>query len=128
MWNQTLGESQAAILVRETAAYTGGGETFDFEAVLAEMDDKSITSRNAPGVGNAPGYGVKFTVVMGNEYGNKREYSSDPRPGEVPHISLPLAMAGQVMPEAIQRARRTNPRFQKTILTLLELISPITLN
>ena len=127
VWNQTLGEHVAAIFARESSAFTGGGESFDFDTLLVEVDNQSISYLHAPGEGDSPGAGVKYTVVMGNEYGERKDYSAVPRPGEVTHLSLAEAMRNQVMPEVLERIRDTNVRFERTILTLLENIRPITL-
>jgi len=127
-WNQVLGEDQVAVLAKETSAYTGTGEDFDFEAVLGEIDSKSLSFQNAPKEGGLPGAGVKFTLVMGNEYGTKAEYSERPRPGEITHLSLSETIARRVMPEVLQRIERTNVRFQKTVLIVLRLLRPLSMN
>ena len=127
-WNQSLGEGQAAFFVRETSTFTGEGDSFDFETVLAEVDQMSVSCKNAPQEGVLPGNGVKFTLVMGNEYGDKDTYSATPRPGEVTHLSLSEALASRVMPEAADRIARTNVRFQNTVLTLLKIVRPLSLN
>lgn len=126
-WSGSLSHSQVALLVRETAAYTGG-DTFDFEAVVAEADKDSISYQHAPNQGELPGSGIKFTVVFGNEYGDKSAYSSEPRPGEVTHLSLTEALSRQVMPEVKYRISRTNVRFQKAVLTLLKVVRPLSLS
>lgn len=126
-WSRALPGSQVAALVRETAAYTGG-DTFDFETVLAETDQASVSYQHAPNQGDLPGDGIKFTVVFGNEYGDKSSYSIEPRPGEVTHLSLTEAIGRQVMPEAQHRINRTNVRFQKAVLTLLKVVRPLSLS
>jgi hypothetical protein len=127
-WNQTLDDSKVGILVRETSAFTGIGEEFDYEAILAELDSKSISYLNAEAEGLLPGSGVKFSLVMGNEYGTKEEFSSEFRPGEVTHLSLSNAMKNRVMPEALNRVNRTNGRFQKTVSTVLKILHPLSFN
>mmetsp|Transcript_38898 Transcript_38898/g.39584 ORF Transcript_38898/g.39584 Transcript_38898/m.39584 type:complete len:654 (+) Transcript_38898:146-2107(+) len=127
-WNQMLSKDQVAVQMRETAAFTGEGEDFDCEMILAEMDNKSVSYMNATNEGVLPGAGVKFLCVMGNEYGNKPEFSDQPRPNEVTHLSLSESIARRVMPEAIERIKRINVRFRKTVLTVLRLLRPLSLN
>lgn len=128
IWNQHLNESQIGILVKESTVYTSFTEAFDFECVFVEMDAVSESYLNTPELGlvSGPG-GLKFTLVQGNEYGNKKNFSSIPRPGEVPHLGLPRVLAGRTTKEAMERLDNINQRFQKTIYTLLSLIKPYSL-
>eukprot|EP01041_Mallomonas_annulata_P000234 gene234-423_t len=114
-WNQSLNHNQMSFYVRETSAFTGNGENFDFETILAEMDNASTSYRNAEAEGILPGQGVKFTNVMGNEYGDKSNHSIKPRPGESTHLSLSMALSKTLMPEALKRIQRTNKTDNKSV-------------
>lgn len=107
------------MLLRESSCYTGGIDSFDFDCVLAELDEFSESSTNSPGTGCIEDPGVKYTLVAGNEYGSKKAFSNDPRPCEVAHMTMQEAMTSRQTIEAGERAKGTNGRFQKTIFTLL---------
>ena len=121
---------QIGFLVRESSAYTGMEDGFDFECVLAEMDQHSESYSHAPDIGVFPTStsGVKFTLVMGNEYGDKIRFNNKPRPNEVSHLEIATAMASRATIEAQERMRRSNVRFQNTVYTLLRMINPLTLS
>ena len=121
---------QIGFLVRESSAYTGMEDGFDFECVLAEMDQHSESYSHAPDIGVFPSStnGVKFTLVMGNEYGDKIRFNNKPRPNEVSHLEISTAMASRATMEAQERMRRSNVRFQNTVYTLLRMINPLTLS
>jgi hypothetical protein len=129
-WGQKISETQAGILVRESTVYTGTFDTFDYECVLAELDAVSESSKNAPDVGDIPpaSGGVKFTLVMGNEYGNRTLFSHMPRPTEVSHLELIGTLANRITDEAKDRAERCNARFSNTVFTLLRLVRPLSLS
>lgn len=126
-WNQQLGEAEGGVLVRESTAYTGGNESYDFECVKMEEDVVSTSHRESPLVGIMPGTAVKCTLVMGNEYGTRRNYSLSPRPNECTHVTMENVLKRRLTVEAMNRIARSNERFAKTILMLLELIKPYSL-
>lgn len=126
---------QVGLLVRESSAYTSMGEEgggFDFECVLAEMDGHSESCLHAPDISPdafpMSTNGVKFTLVMGNEYGNKTRFSNKPRPAEVSHLELAAAMSTRTTIEAQERMQRANVRFQNTVYILLRMINPLSLS
>lgn len=124
-WNKTLNDSQVGILARESCVYTCPGEENEYECILAERDEVSITYQNTPELGFAPGAdGIQYTLVLGNEYGKRSLFSAVPRPNEITHLELPRTLTQRITPEAMDRIRRINPRFQKTIFTFLSLIRP----
>lgn len=123
-WNTTLSDSQIGVLVRESTSYACPGESFDFECVLAERDEVSLSFQNTPELGNAPGPdgGILYSLVVGNEYGNKKNFSHALRPNEKAHVEFSKTLENRLTPEAMMRVKRVNQRFQKTVYTLLSLI------
>lgn len=109
--------------------YTGVEDVglYDFECVLAEVDNVSKSCIEAPDVGDIPSTssGVKFTLVVGNVYGDEEDFSSFPRPGQSSHLGILGAVCSRISPEASDRVDRCNVRFQKTVYTLLKLINPL---
>jgi len=129
-WNQQLSPSQIGIVTRESTVYTASEENFDYECVLVELDEVSESFRNSRDVGKLDGVGAssaKFMLVMGNQYGDVKGYSSAPRPGEVSHLELASTLKRRVSPETIERIDRCNELFQETIYQLLRLVRPISL-
>ena len=129
-WNQQgRSSNQVGLLVRESSVYTGLDGLFDFECILCELDNHSESFLNAPDVGACPqsSSGVKFTLVMGYEYGNRKLFSHKPRPSEISHLELKVAMGNRSTAETQQRIQRCSVRFQKTVNTLLKLINPLNL-
>lgn len=128
-WNQTILDAQIGVCVRESTTYSCPGETFDYECVLAEHDEVTTAYTNTPELGIVPApAGVKFTLVFGNEYGDRKLYSHVPRPNEVPHIGLSYTLQSRVTLECMERQKHTNQKFQKTVNTLLSLIRPYSLS
>ena len=128
-WGQSVPKSQVGLLVRESSVYTGIEDSFDYECVLAQLDKQSESCEQAPDMADMPtsSSGVKFTLVMGNEYGNRKLFSHVPRPDEVSHLELCEAVSSRITSEASERIDRCNVRFQKTVYTLLRLINPLSL-
>jgi len=125
MWNKTLAETQIGIMTRESTVSTGGADTHDFECVLAETDSSSESCMNAPGIGVVPGLsGTKYTLVVGNDYGNSESYSISPRPHESSHVNFALSLANRISIEANERIERGSVRFGHTVYTLLHLVKP----
>lgn len=128
-WSQSLPPSQIGVHVRESAVYTGGENLglFDFECVLAEVDKMSESCIQACDVGDIPSSssGVKFTLVIGNAYGDKEEFSSKPRVGESSHLGILGAVDSRISAEAMDRVHRCSVRYQRTVYTLLNLINPL---
>ena len=118
-WARSIDENKIGLLARESSCYTGGIDSFDFDCVLAENDEFSESNMNSPGTGAIEAPGVKYTLVMGNEYGSKKVFSNEPRRAEVGHMTICEAMMSRQTPEAGERAQRTNGRFEKTVYTLL---------
>lgn len=128
-WNQTIcNSSQIGVCIRETCLYTCPDENFEFECVLAESDESSITYVETPDLGLLPGAGVKYLLVFGNEYGTKKkEYSHTPRPNEETHMTLWKSIEKKVTTEALGRYKESNVRLEKTVNVLLSLIKPYSL-
>lgn len=127
-WNQTLNESQGGILVRESNVYTCFPQVNEYECVFVEMDSVSLSYLNTPELGFTPGPGgLKFTLVYGNEYGDKKVFSHVPRPGEIAHLDLSRALTKRATHESLDRMKNINQRFQKTVHTLLSLVKPYSL-
>lgn len=124
-WNQTLSSSQIGIMARESTAYVGSLETYDYESVLVEEDEVSESYKNAPdeGVLSYP----KYTLVLGNQYGDLKNFSHNVRPHEVTHLELFKAIESRLTTESKERIFRSNERFQKNVYTLLRLIKPFSL-
>jgi len=122
-WNKSQNESQVGLFVRESCVYTCPGEENEYECVLVERDEISIMYQNTPELGLAPGPdGIQYTLVYGNEYGKRTLFSNAPRSNEAVHLELSRALTQRITPDAMDRIKRINPRFQKTIYTLLSLI------
>jgi len=124
-WNQTLNDSQIGMNVRESCVYTCPLEENEYECIFMERDEVCITYQNTPELGHAPGPdGIQYTLVLGNEYGKRALFSCLPRPNETSHLELSRTLTSRITPDAMDRIKRMNPRFQKTIFTLLSLIRP----
>lgn len=127
-WNTTIPSYQIGILCRETSAYMGNLDTFDYECILAELDEKSMSYKNAPDVGTLEAPAIKYTLVMGNEYGSKKGFLHVPRPNEVSHCDIKNAMAERVMPYTLQRIYDENVRLEKTVFSTLRMLRPFSCN
>lgn len=114
--------------MRESTAYTGAVEAYDYECVLAERDTVSTSHKHAPEIGVMPGAGVKFTLVVGNEYESRRNFSVVPRANEIPRLELGVSIRSRLTPEGSSRIARSNALFAKTITKLLQLMKPFSLN
>jgi hypothetical protein len=123
-WNSGLNESQIGILVRESCIYACPGEENDFECVLIERDEVSKSYQFTPDLGFAPGpdNGILYSLVMGNEYGNKKDFSHSLRPNEQIHVQFIKSVENRLSPESTARMKNVNQRFQKTVYTLLSMI------
>eukprot|EP01038_Epipyxis_sp_PR26KG_P008222 gene8222-11128_t len=126
-WNEDIGSARIGILARESSIYTCPGETFDYECILAEKDEVSLSYNNTPELGVISGKGIKYTLVFGNEYGNRKLFSHVPRPNEECHVDLNKTMINRTTSEAMERMNRINQRYRKTVETLLLLIKPYSL-
>jgi len=127
-WNQTLNASQAGILIRESNVYSAFTQQNEYECLFVEMDVVSMSYNNTPDLGPSPGPGgLKYTLVYGNEYGDKKSYSHVPRPGEISHLDVPRALVNRATQEALVRLRTVNQSYNKTVYTLLSLIRPYSL-
>jgi hypothetical protein len=128
--DQDKTSNKVGLLVRESSAYTGAEDGFDFECVLAETDSTSESFLHAPEVVSpfpTCTNGIKFLLVFGNEYGTKTRFSGKPRPDEVSHLELAGAMASRTTAEARERMQRCNAQFQNTVHTLLRMTNPLSL-
>jgi hypothetical protein len=124
-WNLTLNESQIGILAREASVYSCPAELNDYECILVERDEVTVSYLNTPDLGIAPGVdGVQYLLVLGNDYGRRPLFSPIPRPDEMRHLELSRTLDQRISPEAMQRLRRCNQRFVKTVYTLLSLLKP----
>ena len=128
-WNSLdqMGPSRIGLFVRETSAYTGGDDVYDYENVLVEKDVVSETHIKCPDEPMLPGAGARFTLVKGNDYGNVEDFSHEARPGEKVRVSVLDAMSTRLTDEAKERVIRTNGGFEDTVLTLLRLVRPLVL-
>ena len=131
-WNQLLdGEEKFGLYVRESTLFTAREETFDYECVLAEEDAGSQSVKDAPDVGvlsseKNPGANVKYLLVMGNEYGNKKNHDLKPRPDEVTHMSISATITNRITPEAKKRLDSQDEHFTDVVHKMLQLIQPFT--
>jgi hypothetical protein len=131
-WNQLLdSQEQFGLYVRESTLFTAREESFDYECVLAEEDAGSQSVKDAPDVGvlsseRNPGANVKYLLVMGNEYGNKKNHDLRPRPDEVTHMTISATMTNRITPEAKERLADQNEQFTSVVHRLLQLIQPFT--
>lgn len=126
-WNSTLGDEQSpqlGIHLRESTAFVGGLDVFNYECMLAELDSLSQSMKHSPEVGKLRPPGVKFSLVLGDEYGSKSSYSQALRPHEVSHMSIAASMSNRCTPETSQRIVDQNVRFEKTIFQFLRIIRP----
>lgn len=128
-WNQSIGDMQIGVLTRESSTYSCPGETFDYECVLAELDEGTTAYANTPALGLVPApSGMKFSLVFGNEYGNRKLFSHVVRPSELSHIGITQTLTSRVTPECMHRMGRTNQQFSSTVRTLLSLVRPYSLS
>jgi hypothetical protein len=128
-WNQQLNQFQVGVLARETTIYTCLHESNEYDCVLVEADEASLSYLNTPELGLTPGVAaLKYLCVIGNDYGNKLKFSLQPRPEEITHLTLRSTLNRRATVEAVERSDRTKQRFQKTVHTLLKLISPYSLS
>lgn len=123
-WNDYIGKSQIGLHIRETTAFYGGLDTFNYDCVLAEIDAESFSHIYASDVGQIDYPGVKFSLVMGNEYGMTKKYLHSLRPNEVSHCELFLTMLTRIIPETTERYNRVNVRFEKAVYYFLRLVKP----
>jgi hypothetical protein len=119
---------QAGILIRESNVYSAFTQQNEYECLFVEMDVVSMSYNNTPDLGPSPGPGgLKYTLVYGNEYGDKKSYSHVPRPREISHLDVPRALVSRATQEALVRLRTVNQSYNKTVFTLLSLIRPYSL-
>lgn len=126
-WNASLGDHQSqqiGLHVRESTAFIGGLDVFNYECLLAEVDSQSQSAQHAPAVGRLDPPGVKYSLVMGDEYGSKPKYSLALRPHESSHVEIATSMANRMTAETILRIDEQNVRFEKTIFHFLRLVRP----
>lgn len=123
-WNTALSASQVGMLVRESTVYACVAESLDYECVLVERDEVSLSFQNTPELGFAPGpdHGILYSLVHGNEYGTRKTFSLALRPDEKAHVDWSKTLQRRLTPEAMARMKRVSQRFQKTVYTLLSLI------
>jgi hypothetical protein len=127
-WNERLGPNQIGLHLRESTAFAGGLDTFNMECLLAELDTASKSYVNARNVGVLGGSGVKYTLVLGNEYGSTKAFSTNPRPDEVSHVAIVPTMSQRAATETFERIQRENVRFEKSVYQFLTLIKPFSFN
>jgi hypothetical protein len=125
-WNQQLGEKQIGLLARESTVYIGDADSFDYECILVEADSVSESFKHAPDLGSVST--PKYLLVIGNEYGNKTNFSHVPRPDEISHLDFTKAMNSRTTADAKSRISRTNERFSRTVHQILQLIKPFSMS
>jgi hypothetical protein len=125
VWNDSIAKTQIGLHIRETTAFYGGLDSFNYDCVLAEVDSESFSHIYAQGVGMIDPPGVKFSLVLGNEYGMKKKFLHTLRPNEVSHCELLLTMLNRMTPETSERYQRVNVRFEKAVYHFLRLVKPI---
>ena len=129
-WNQLLlTNSQIGVCVRESTLFSAKEEKFDYECILAEEDSASESFLNAPDVGTLVGNGysstaVKYLLVMGNEYSDKKHYSLNNRPDEIVHMKLTTCAVTRITPEATERINKQDEQLSEVLFKLLRLIHP----
>ena len=112
--------------------YTAVEEKMGYECMLVEEDGYSLSHRNAPDVGvvksrceNDSNLSVvKYLLVMGNEYGDKKSYDTRPRPQEVTHVRLLTSISSRITPEATEKLELQNEQFTDVVYKFLRLIHP----
>jgi hypothetical protein len=99
---------------------------FNMECILAEIDAESTSHKYAESVGQLEAPGVKFSLVMGNEYGKHKmtKYSHALRPDETSHYELLSTMQNRITPETASRIREESVQFEKTVFEFLSLVRP----
>ncbi|CAM9331041.1 unnamed protein product [Chrysoparadoxa australica] len=125
-WNCTMGTDRCVFQIRETSVFAGGDEDMiDFQMALMELDEASDSANHAPGLGSMPQPGIKCSLVTGSETDKPaKPLCTDLLPGEDTHAYLITCLANSSCTEAVERARNTDVRFQKTVSQLLHLIRP----
>jgi hypothetical protein len=126
-WNNCLGDvgsKQIGVRLRESTAFIGGLDVFNYECLLAEVDAESQSKAHAPDVGNLAGSGVKYSLVMGDEYGSKPKFSLSLRPNEQSHIDIKASMVNRMTSETLSRIDDQNVRFEKNIFQFLRMVRP----
>lgn len=125
-----MSESQVGLLTRESTVYTCPTEENEYECVLVERDEVTLSYQNTPELGIAPGPdGIQYGLVMGNEYGRRKNlFSPLLRPGEEKHLEMKRCLTKRISPEAMERIQRMNQRFRKTVYQLLEMLRLYTLS
>ena len=129
-WNQQLSSHQFGICARESTNFSAREENFDYECVFAVKDDTSETYCNYTDVGTLAGNGcspaaVKFLLVLGNEYGDKKHYNLTARPGEISHMQISTCLVNRITPEATDRIHMQNEQLTDVTLKLLKLMRPL---
>ena len=125
VWNDSIGRHQIGLHARESTAFAGGLDTFNMECILAELDEESLSHKHASDVGTLDFPGVKFSLVMGNEYGkHKQHFSHALRPDETSHYELSATMQNRINPETAKRIQCENVRFEKAVYEFLSLVRP----
>lgn len=126
-WNEALGDSQSSqigLRLRESTAFIGGLDVFNYECLLAELDADSQSKLHSPNVGELEAPGVKYSLVMGDEYGSKPKFNLALRPNEVSHIDIKLSMTNRMTAETVVRIDEQNVRFEKAIFQFLRMVRP----
>lgn len=124
-WNDAISRHQIGVHSRESTTFAGGLDVFNMECILGELDAQSTSHKHAEEVGVLEDPGVKFSLVVGNEYGkHKQQYFHGLRPDETTHYELKATMTNRVMPETSLRIREENVQFEKAVYEFLSLVRP----
>jgi hypothetical protein len=70
---------------------------------------------------------AQYNLVVGNEYGKRRQFNDAPRTGEIAHLELKTALASRLSEEARERIQNANERFAETVFLLLRTVRPFSL-
>eukprot|EP01035_Chromulina_nebulosa_P022906 gene22906-29672_t len=115
-WNGSIENYQIGLLARETSVYVGNVENYDYDCILAEVDNYSESYKNSPDAGDIPGSAkCKYTLVVGNDYGNRKLYSHIPRQDEETHVDFLQALNSRITQEAKDKIENGNERFHQTV-------------
>lgn len=110
--------------------YTCPQEENEYECILVERDEVTVSYLNTPELGIAPGPdGIQYGLVMGNEYGKRKNNMFSPmlRPGEEKHLEMKRTLTKRISPEAMERIGRVNQRFKKTVYNVFQVLKMYTL-
>lgn len=126
VWNNELKYYEIGLLARESNVYCGAHATVEFDCILAQMDkfSNSFIRAKQEDILTSSSSGVKYLLIMGNEYNSKKEFSLEPRPSEVTHVDLIKTLQRRITKDALINIEQCDERFHQAVNSLLRLIKP----